>query len=85
MLLLGGYFTLLLTKGILLVFYPQLLGKLQVLLSLCQPMIIYWFLIEYLPAPLGILPHLPITLGGETVCTDVMGVQGPLDFNLLLG
>ena len=35
-------------------------------------------------APLGILPHFPITLGGKTVCIDVMVVQGPLDFNLLL-
>ena len=36
-------------------------------------------------APLGLLSHLPITLGGKTVCIDVMVVQGPLDFNLLLG
>ena len=36
-------------------------------------------------APLGILPHLPITLGGKTVCIDVIVVQGPLDFSLLLG
>ena len=36
-------------------------------------------------APLGILPHLPITLGGKTIRIDVMVVQGPLDFNLLLG
>ena len=35
-------------------------------------------------APLGTLPHLPITLGGKTVCIDVMVVQGHLDFNLLL-
>ena len=35
--------------------------------------------------PLGILPKLPILLGGKTVCIDVMVVQGPLDFNLLLG
>ena len=35
--------------------------------------------------PLGILPYFPITLGGKTVCIDVMVVQGPLDFNLLLG
>ena len=34
---------------------------------------------------LGTLPYLPITLGGKTVCIDVMVVQGPLDFNLLLG
>ena len=36
-------------------------------------------------APLGILPHLPITLGGKNVCIDVMVVQGHLDFNILLG
>jgi hypothetical protein len=35
--------------------------------------------------PLGILPQLPITLGGKIVCIDVMVVQGPLEFNLLLG
>jgi hypothetical protein len=35
--------------------------------------------------PLGILPQSPITLGGKIVCIDVMVVQGPLDFNLLLG
>ena len=35
-------------------------------------------------APLGILPHLPITLGGKTVCIDVMVFQGPLDFNLFI-
>ena len=35
--------------------------------------------------PLGILPQLPITLEGKTVCIDVMVVQGPLYFNLLLG
>ena len=35
-------------------------------------------------APLGTLPCFPITLGGKTVCIDVMVVQGPLDFNLLL-
>ena len=27
---------------------------------------------------------MPITLEGKTVCIDVMVVQGPLDFNLLL-
>ena len=36
-------------------------------------------------APLGILPHFPITLGRKIVCIDVMVVQGPLDFNMLLG
>jgi hypothetical protein len=34
---------------------------------------------------LRIIPQLPITLGGKTVHIDVMIVQGPLDFNLLLG
>ena len=34
--------------------------------------------------PLGILTHLYITLGGKIVCIDVMVVQGPLDFNILL-
>ena len=36
-------------------------------------------------APLGTLPYFPITLGGKIVCIDVMVVQGPLDFNLLVG
>ncbi|MCY6525164.1 hypothetical protein, partial [Actinobacillus pleuropneumoniae] len=35
--------------------------------------------------PLGILSHFPVTLGGKTVYIDMMVVQGPLDFNLLLG
>ena len=34
---------------------------------------------------LGILSQFPITLEGKSVCIDVMVVQGPLDFNLLLG
>jgi hypothetical protein len=34
---------------------------------------------------LGILPQLPITLGGKIIHIDVMIAQGPLDFNLLLG
>jgi len=33
----------------------------------------------------GILPQLPIYLGGKIVCIDVMIVRGPLDFNFLLG
>ena len=36
-------------------------------------------------ATLGILPHLPITLEEKIVYINVMVVQGPLDFNLLLG
>ena len=35
--------------------------------------------------PLGILPNVPITLRGKTVQMNVMVVQGPLDYNLLLG
>jgi hypothetical protein len=35
--------------------------------------------------PLGILPQFPITLGGKTIFVDVMVVQEPLDFDLLLG
>ena len=35
--------------------------------------------------PLRILPKFPITLEGKTVCTDLMVVGGPLDFNFLLG
>jgi hypothetical protein len=32
----------------------------------------------------GVLPQLPISLGGKTVLVDVIVVQGPLDFNMLL-
>lgn len=35
--------------------------------------------------PLGILPNLPITLRMKTVHLNVMVVQGPLDYTLLLG
>ena len=35
--------------------------------------------------PLGILPQFPITLEEKTICIDVIVVQGPLDFNMLLG
>lgn len=34
---------------------------------------------------LGILPNLPITLRWKTVHLNMMVVQGPLDYNLLLG
>jgi hypothetical protein len=34
---------------------------------------------------LGVLPQLPISLGGKIVLVDVIVVQGPLDFNMLLG
>jgi len=35
--------------------------------------------------PLGILPQFPVTLGGKFFLIDVMVVQDPLDFDLLLG
>jgi len=35
--------------------------------------------------PLGILPNVPITLREKIVHINVMVVQGPLDYNLLLG
>jgi hypothetical protein len=35
--------------------------------------------------PLGTLPQFPVTLGGKTVFIDVMVVQDPLYFSLLLG
>lgn len=35
--------------------------------------------------PLGILPDVPVTLKGKTVRMNVLVVQGPLDYNLLLG
>jgi hypothetical protein len=34
---------------------------------------------------LGVLPQFPISLGGKIVRVDVIVVQGPLDFNMLLG
>jgi hypothetical protein len=34
---------------------------------------------------LGIVPNFPISLGGKIVLIDVIMVQGPLDFNMLLG
>jgi hypothetical protein len=35
--------------------------------------------------PLGTLPQFPVTLGGKIVFIDIMVVQDPLDFALLLG
>jgi hypothetical protein len=34
---------------------------------------------------LGVLPQLPISLGGNNVLVDVIVVQGSLDLNMLLG
>ena len=33
----------------------------------------------------GILPHVPISLGGKTVLIDIEVVNTQLDYNLLLG
>src|ERR1700686_3893612 len=35
--------------------------------------------------PLGILPNVPITLRRKTIHMNMMVVQGPLDYNVLLG
>jgi hypothetical protein len=35
--------------------------------------------------PLGTLPQFPVTLGGKIISIDVLVVQDPLDFDLLLG
>ena len=35
--------------------------------------------------PLGILPKLPNTMEGKTVCIYLMVFRGPFDFNFLLG
>jgi hypothetical protein len=40
---------------------------------------------KWITQPLGILPQLPVTLGGKIVYIDVMVVHDPLDFNFLLG
>jgi hypothetical protein len=55
--------------------YPQLVSVTQTLFSFNRRT----------SHPLGILPQFPITLGGKTVFIDVMVVQDPLDFDLLLG
>jgi len=34
---------------------------------------------------MGVLPQLPITLGGKTILINMMVVDSPLDFNMLLG
>jgi hypothetical protein len=68
-----------------LVFCPLLLGKLWVILSLCPVTQTLFTFNRRTSHPLGILPQFPITLGGKTVFIDVMVVQDPLDFDLLLG
>jgi hypothetical protein len=54
---------------------PQLVSVTQNLLSFNKRTIEH----------LGILPQLPITLGGKTIYIDVMVVHDPLDFTFLLG
>jgi hypothetical protein len=68
-----------------LVFCPLLLGKIWVILSLCWLPRLCFLLTEEPNHPLGILPQFPVTLGGKIVFIDVMVVQDPLDFDLLLG
>jgi hypothetical protein len=34
---------------------------------------------------LGILPHFPISLGGNNFLVDVIVVQGSFDFNMIFG
>ena len=34
---------------------------------------------------LGIIDQTPVTLGGKTVLVDIMVIEDPLDFNMLLG
>ena len=34
--------------------------------------------------PLGVLPQVPITLGEKNFSTDIMVMQGPLDFNFII-
>jgi hypothetical protein len=68
-----------------LVFCPLLLGKLWVVLHL---RLVTQNLLAFnrrTSQPLGTLPQFPVTLGGKTVFIDVMVVQDPLDFSLLLG
>ena len=68
----------------MLVFYPQLLGKLWLppqLEPVTQNLSAFNRTVS---EPLGILPKCPITLEGKTVCIDLMVVRGPLDFNFLL-
>jgi hypothetical protein len=55
--------------------FPQLVSVMQNLLAFNRRT----------SQPLGTLPQFPITLGGKTIFIDVMVVQDPLDFSLILG
>jgi hypothetical protein len=55
--------------------YPQLVSVTQNLLAFNRRT----------NQPLGTLPQFPITLGGKTVFIDIIVVQDPLDFDLMLG
>jgi hypothetical protein len=54
--------------------YPQLVSVMQNLLSFNKRT----------SQPLGTIPQFPVTLGGKTIFIDIMVVQDPLDFDLLL-
>jgi len=79
-----SYITLFFTKVILLALYLNLLASFGVP-SACvsYPQMLSFNRISI--EPLGILPRLPIILGGKIFYINVMVVQGPLEFNLLLG
>jgi hypothetical protein len=55
--------------------YPQLVSVTQNLLTFNRRT----------SQPLGTLPRFPVTLGGKIVFIDIMVVQDPLDFDLLIG
>ena len=59
----------------------QALGSLELVSALHELLDFNRHPSEYL----GILPHFPILLGGKTVLVNVIVVQGPLYFNMLLG
>jgi hypothetical protein len=59
----------------------KVLGSLEIFSSSHELLAFDRFPSEYL----GVLPQLPISLGGKIVLVDVIVVQGPLDFNMLLG
>jgi hypothetical protein len=56
------------------------LGSLELVSASHELLTFYKHPTEYL----GILPHFPISLGGKTVVVNVIVVQGPLEFNMLL-
>ena len=65
------------------VLYPPRFGKSWDLPRLCLLHILSFH--KHPSEYLGVLPQLPISLGGNTILVDVIVVQGPLYFNMLLG